>query len=86
MRGTVTIKGIHYVFTRELADYKEFSDCNGDRILVDKWGHITHEEHPKADNIVSSWNSPLLADVMAWVSVFSDMIAWTDEKQWSQSK
>lgn len=76
MVGTLTIKGIHYIFTRKIADYKEFSDCKGDRILVDKYGHITHEENPKADKIVSSWGSSVLADVTAWV----------DEKKWSQSQ
>ena len=88
MKETITLDGIIYSYTFPLADYRVYKAYNGDRLLVDESGHITHRDNPKADNVVASWASTLKADIRKYSALLSpyvnDIIAWNDEKKYSQ--
>jgi len=57
----INYKGNDYYLTGTLAGYDVYEHSDGERILVDESGEVTH-------------------------STIADIIAWRDEKSWSQSQ
>ena len=76
MKDTIKRRGITYSFVESKAGFRWYCGENDERILVDEFGKITHEDNPKGDNIVAKYRDITL----------SDIIAWRDEKEWSQGQ
>ena len=63
-------------------EYEE-NNIDGERVLIDSKGHITHRDNPGAEDILSSYNVSLREDAR---KLASTIVAWKDAKTWSQGQ